>query len=93
MTAFRVESQIKAISSKVFQSSFIYKLSIVDFFDKESDIIGDLSPCGYFETRCIPPNHVIAGIYGTRRHPKGSPKRITSLGFILMNTTSILTNI
>ena len=90
LTIFKIDKTqpIKAISAKVFQSSFIYKLSFVDPENKEPDrdIIGEMSSCGYLETRIIPPDHVIAGIYGTKRHPKGAPKRMTSLGFILMRS-------
>ena len=83
--------QIRQLHAKVFQDSFVYRLAIVT--DDPSgnggtvteDIVSEMSTCGSIETRFIPLNHVIVGVYGTLRHPKGSPKRVTSLGFILMN--------
>ncbi len=53
------------------------------------DLLANLSSLGYQEEREIPENHMIIGVYGSKRHPKGNPRRITSLGFVLMDISAL----
>ena len=85
--------EFSAVQARVFQSTFVYKLGLVETTKTmaegaaDFDITPEWSISGVLERREIPPNHSIVGMFGMIRNPKGSPRRITSFSFILVDNS------